>query len=243
MKITKKEHLYQLAFLPYLFPVNCYLVEEKDSLTLIDAALPHSSKGIITAAQKIGKPITKIVISHAHDDHVGALDSLKKQLPNALVYISKRDARLMDGDLSLDSTELNTPIKGGVSKSIHTRADVLLKEGDKIGSLQAISVPGHTPGSMAFYDRRSGALIAGDAFQTRGGFAIAGQLVPLFPFPKWGTWNAKEAASSALKIYELNPTLLAVGHGKMLENPLPSIKKALEKSVLSSSDLTEKRSS
>ncbi|MES9793628.1 MBL fold metallo-hydrolase, partial [Priestia megaterium] len=38
--------LYQLTFLPRFFPVNCYLVEEKDSLTLIDAALPYSASGI-----------------------------------------------------------------------------------------------------------------------------------------------------------------------------------------------------
>ncbi|WNB93780.1 MBL fold metallo-hydrolase [Bacillus sp. NEB1478] len=243
MKITNIGDLYQLTFLPHFFPVNCYLVEEKNSLTLIDAALPHSSRGIIRAAQKIGKPITKIVLTHAHDDHVGALDSLKEQLPHALVYISKRDARLMEGDRSLDSHETNTPIKGGVSNKIQTRADVLLKEGDKIGSLEAISAPGHTPGSMAFHDPRTGVLIAGDAFQTRGGFAIAGQLVPLFPFPKWGTWDEKEAAITARKLYDINPVLLAVGHGKMLENPLPLIKKALEKSPFLTTDIKDKRSS
>jgi glyoxylase-like metal-dependent hydrolase (beta-lactamase superfamily II) len=243
MRILKKEHLYQLTFMPRFFPVNCYLVEESDGLTLIDAALPFSVKGILKASQQIGKPITNIVLTHAHDDHVGALDTLKQQLPNVPVYISARDARLMDGDRSLDVNEPATPIKGGVSKKLKTRADVLLQEGDKIGSLQAIYTPGHTPGSMAFYDIRSGALIAGDAFQTRGGFAIAGQLVPLFPFPKWGTWNAEKAAKSAHKIMQIKPSLLAVGHGEMIENPLLCIKKALEKTNLNLLDLTDKRSS
>lgn len=61
-----------------VFPVNCYLVEEEEGLTLIDAALPYSSKGILMVAESIGKPITKIVLTHAHEDHLGALDSIKK---------------------------------------------------------------------------------------------------------------------------------------------------------------------
>lgn len=39
-------------FTPF-FPVNCYLVEEDDSLTLIDAALPYSAKKILKAAKKL----------------------------------------------------------------------------------------------------------------------------------------------------------------------------------------------
>jgi glyoxylase-like metal-dependent hydrolase (beta-lactamase superfamily II) len=239
----KKGFLYQITFLPRFFPVNCYLVEEKDSLTLIDAALPFSAKGILRTAEKIGKPITKIVLTHAHDDHVGALDELKNRLPNVNVYISRRDARLIEGDRSLDSNEPHTPIKGGVSKKLQTRPDILLNDGDKVGSLQAILTPGHTPGSMSFYDSRSGALIAGDAFQTRGGFAIAGQLVPFFPFPKWGTWNAEEAAKSAQKTVELSPSLLAVGHGEILENPSLMIKQALKKTNLDVQEKMDKRSS
>lgn len=36
MKVVHKKTVYQLAFLPRLFPVNCYIIEENDSLTLID---------------------------------------------------------------------------------------------------------------------------------------------------------------------------------------------------------------
>ena len=47
MKLTKEGFLYQLAFMPSVFPVNCYFVEEEESLTLIDAALPYNAEGII----------------------------------------------------------------------------------------------------------------------------------------------------------------------------------------------------
>lgn len=126
-----------MSFLPRAFPVNCYFVEEEDGLTLIDAALPYSAKGILQAAEKIGKPITKIVLTHAHDDHIGALDALKEVLPHVPVYISKRDAKLLEGDTTLQKDEPNIPIKGGVPKS-KTVPDVLLEDGDRVESLLAI---------------------------------------------------------------------------------------------------------
>ncbi|EOA3903032.1 MBL fold metallo-hydrolase [Bacillus cytotoxicus] len=228
MKLTQINNIYQLAFLPNLFPVNCYLVEESDGLTLIDAALPYCAKGILQAAERIGKPITNIVLTHAHDDHVGALDALKRVLTDVPVFISKRDARLMAGDMTLEQEEPNTPIKGSVSTKIKTRADILLEDGQQIGSLQAIETPGHTPGSMSFLDTRNDALIAGDAFQTRGGVAVAGQLKWLFPFPAFGTWHAETALKSAQKLLHYKPSVLATGHGKMIENPISHIQQAIE---------------
>lgn len=211
-----------------VFPVNCYLVEEEDGLTLIDSALSFCTKGILKAAETIGKPITKIVLTHAHEDHVGALDSIKETIPDVPVYISQRDHRLMNGDRSLDQHEDQTPIKGGVPKNLKTRATGLLKEGDQVGSLTAIETPGHTPGSMSFLDTRTKALIAGDAFQTRGGIAVAGDMKPWFPFPAFGTWSKKTALASAKKLIGYEPTLLAVGHGELLENPVKAMEKAIK---------------
>ncbi|RUT28993.1 MBL fold metallo-hydrolase [Paenibacillus zeisoli] len=227
MRIRRNHYLYQLTFLPRMFPVNCYLVEEEESLTLIDAALPYSAKAILEAVKRIGKPLTRIVLTHAHDDHVGALDKLKEALPEAKVFISKRDARLLEGDRSLDPGESKEPINGGVSSKLKTRPDVLLGEGDLVGSLRVIASPGHTPGSIALLDSRSGALIAGDAFQVRGGIAVAGQLRPLFPFPAWGTWSSSTSLGSAQKLRDLAPSLLAVGHGEMLESPVPVMDRAI----------------
>ncbi|MFB7305347.1 MBL fold metallo-hydrolase [Heyndrickxia sporothermodurans] len=232
MRILKEKSIYQLSFLPNVFPVNCYFVEEEGSLTLIDAALPFSAKGILKAANKIGKPITRIVLTHAHDDHVGALDSLKEALPEVKVYISERDERLMRGDRSLDEGEVDKPVKGGVPKSLNTSADVLLKEGDQIGSLLSIATPGHTPGSFSFLDTRNQAIIVGDAFQTRGGIAVAGQLRPFFPFPALATWSEEVALQSAIKILDYSPSLLAVGHGKMIVNPSQLLSQAIKRAQI-----------
>ncbi|CAI6087552.1 MBL fold metallo-hydrolase [Cohnella sp. JJ-181] len=230
MRVTRNNRLYQFTFMmPNFFPVSCYFVEEEDELTLIDAALPHSLKGIMKTAAQIGKPITRIVLTHAHNDHLGALDGLKSKLPDSKVYISERDAKLLKGDATLEPQEHQTPIKGRVPKpgKFMTKPDVLLNDGDRIRSLTAVSSPGHTPGSMSFHDTRSGALLAGDAFQTQGGLAVSGRMKLLFPFPAMATWSKETSVSSARKLLELKPTLLAVGHGAMLEHPQQAVAHAI----------------
>lgn len=227
MRVTREGHLLQLTWMPKFFPVNCYLVEEENELTLIDAGLSISLQGIVRTAAGLGKEITRIILTHAHADHVGALDKLLKVYPQAELYISERDAALLRGDRTLRKGEPSTPIRGSVPKKVAAKPDVLLQEGDMIGSLRAISTPGHTPGSMSYLDRRSQAVIAGDALQTFRGTAISGTIVPWFPFPALATWNKDEALSSAVKLLEAGPALLAAGHGDMLKDPHRQLQAAI----------------
>ncbi|WP_028776722.1 MBL fold metallo-hydrolase [Shimazuella kribbensis] len=231
MKITKRESTYQLSFMPRIFPANCFIIEEEKELTLIDCALPYSYKAILQTSAQIGKPITRIVLTHAHSDHIGSLDSLKQALPEADVFISKREEKLLRGETSIEKEEEQTPIRGGVPapKSIKTVPNQLVEDGDNIGSLQVLFTPGHTPGSISLLDRRNRHLIVGDAMQTRGGIAVSGDTRPWFPFPAMATWSKQTSLASVRKISEANPTLLAVGHGNMIENPNDQITIAIQR--------------
>lgn len=82
-----------------------------------------------------------------------------------------------------------------------------------------MAAPGHSPDQIAFYDERDGALIAGDAFQTQAGAAVSGITRWLFPFPAMATWHLPTALETAVTLRDLNPSRLAVGHGRVLENP------------------------
>lgn len=223
---THGAYLTQLTRLPRVFPVNCYLVKESDSLTLIDAALPGSTAGILAAASKLGLPITRIVLTHAHMDHVGSLDAVHAALPEAEVLISERDARFLAGDRRLDPGEQPGKARGSW-KTCATRPTGYLCGGTRVGSLLAVPTPGHTPGHMALLDTRDGTLIAGDAFQTRAGIAVSGTLRPLFPFVAMATWSKTRALESALGLRDLKPARLAVGHGEVLEAPATAIDHAI----------------
>jgi glyoxylase-like metal-dependent hydrolase (beta-lactamase superfamily II) len=230
MKMATFGNLTQLTFLPGVFPVNCYLVKDDDGLTLIDAALPKSEKKILAAADKLGAPIVRIALTHAHGDHVGALDALRAALPNAEVVISARDARLLRGDDSLDADEPQVKVRGGISPC-RTQPTQLLQAGDRVGWLQVIACPGHTPGHIAFLDLRDQTLIAGDAFQTRGGTAVSGVIRPMFPFPAFGTWHKATALTSAKHLRRVLPSRLAVGHGPVLEGPQVAMDRAIAVAV------------
>jgi glyoxylase-like metal-dependent hydrolase (beta-lactamase superfamily II) len=224
MKVTAYSNtLFQLTRLGF---VNCYLVREEDGFTLIDTGMSGQAQQIIQSAQKLGLPIVRIVLTHAHVDHVGSLDALHEALPNAQVAISERDARFLSGDQSLDPSEPQVPLRGGYPVC-QTKPTLLLHEGDRIGLLEVIATPGHTPGHIAFLDTRDHAVIAGDAFQTLGGVAVAGTFKLLFPLPALATWHTGLALESARKLLASEPSVLTVGHGRMLANPVAAMQRAI----------------
>ncbi len=206
---------------------NCYLVREDDGLTVIDTAYRGEAQAIMRAARKLGLPIARIVLTHAHIDHVGSLDELHRSLPTVPVAISERDARFLTGDKSLDPEEPQVPLRGGYPICT-TKPTLLLHEGDRVGSLEVIATPGHTPGQVAFLDTRNRALIAGDAFQTLGGVAVSGTFKPLFPLVAMATWHKGLALASARTLLRLQPSVLAVGHGRMLSNPRSQMEHAIQ---------------
>ena len=205
---------------------NCYLVREEDGFTLVDTTLPGAAHDILTAADEAGGVISRILLTHAHGDHVGSLAALHDELPDAEVAMPERDARFLRGDMSLDPDEPDAKLRGSYPK-VDVEPTRLLRPGERVGSLELIPTPGHTPGHASFRDTRDGTLIAGDAFQTTGGIAVAGKLRPLFPFPALATWHKPTALESARTLRELQPTRLAVGHGRVVEDPVVAMDGAI----------------
>jgi glyoxylase-like metal-dependent hydrolase (beta-lactamase superfamily II) len=216
MKTTR--HTPNLVRLSRFGLVNAYLVPEDDGLTLVDTMIPRSQDGILAAARGLGAPIARIVLTHAHGDHIGSLDALAAALPNAEVAISARDARFLAGDKSLDPGEPQSKLRGSY-QTTDTRPTRLLQPGDRVGSLEVVAAPGHTPGQVAFLDPRDRTLIAGDAYSTLGGVATAAKVNPRFPLVALATWDRATALLTARELRALDPARLAVGHGEVVEAP------------------------
>lgn len=225
MQITT--HGSYLVKLTRLGMMNCFLVREDDGFTLVDALMSGSAESIVGAASQLGAPIRRILLTHAHIDHVGSLDKLHELLPDAEVAISTRDARFLKGDMSLDPNEPQDKLRGGYTPC-KTEPTRLLNAGDKVGSLEVIATPGHTPGHISFFDHRDKTLIAGDAFTTLAGISTGGVFRLLFPLPAMATWHREITTRSAEALIKLQPSQLAVGHGPILVNPVPAMQQAVD---------------
>ena len=206
--------------------VNAWLVTEDDGLTLIDTTMKGAGKKIVAAADSLGAPIVRIVLTHAHGDHIGALDELAAAQPDAEVVISARDARLLHKDMSLDPGEPERKLSGSYpgAKTVPTRT---VGEGDRIGSLEVIATPGHTPGHIALLDTRDRTLYCGDVYSSLGGVASSAKANPRFPLVRMGTWSPELDLESARALRTLDPARLAPGHGKLVEAPAAAMDAAI----------------
>ncbi len=217
--------------------VNCYLVSEDDGLTLVDTAL-GAARIIIEAARQLQKPIRRIALTHAHGDHTGSVNALRKRLIQQELHLlaGAREALIIEEasrgmkrkQMTLLEGEPRNPLRGSFQK-LNTQPDIKLREGDTVGSLKVIDTPGHTPGHIAFLDERDGTLYAGDGLMTFGGVRLPFEPPWYFPFVKMGTWHYPTTLASARKMATFEPKRVLAGHGPALETSPAALKAAIER--------------
>jgi glyoxylase-like metal-dependent hydrolase (beta-lactamase superfamily II) len=220
MRTTQiSENLIQINRLHF---VNAYLVREPDGFTLVDTTVGGSADGLIAAAREAGGEIRRIALTHGHGDHVGSLDALRKQLGEGVeVLMGELDAQIHAGE----SVVAGKP--SGSWPQLDTKPDTLLHGGERIGSLEVVSSPGHTPGHVAFLDTRERALIAGDTFTTYWRAEIPNRLTQRFPLATMGTQDRQQVVESARVLRALEPEVLVCGHGPAVRSPAQAMDAAI----------------
>ena len=226
MKVTPiSSYSHQLTRLGMM---NCYLVRESDGFTLIDTTIAGGGKDILAVASSLGAPIRRILLTHAHADHVGSVDELAKRLPGVAVAISERSLPLLQrpADKSLRPGEPKNPIRGRLS-GIVTPTTHFVEDGELFGSLRCIHTPGHIPGHFSFLDERDGTLYAGDELVGIGRLSVCGGTPWYFPLTTLAMWSKPVTLESARKLMAYPIERFACGHGAIRQGGTAALSAAI----------------
>jgi glyoxylase-like metal-dependent hydrolase (beta-lactamase superfamily II) len=197
---------------------------------LIDAGL-NGSAGRITrwSEAHFGTPPVAIVLTHAHFDHVGALEELVAQW-KVPVYAHAEEMPYLTGGRSYPAPDPS--VGGGLMarmSMLYPRAPLDLS--GRVSALPAggsipgvrdwrwIHTPGHTPGHVSLFRDLDRTLIVGDASCTtkqESLLAVATQRPELHGPPAYYTPDWDAARASVQRLAALQPACLAPGHGRPL---------------------------
>ncbi|MCP4429423.1 MAG: MBL fold metallo-hydrolase [Gammaproteobacteria bacterium] len=141
------------------FEQNCSLLicEQSNSAAVVDPG--GDIELILAAIDKAGVEVEKILVTHGHIDHVGAVSELAKRL-NLPIEGPQRGDKFWIDQLPEQASQF------GFAKSDTFEPDRWLEDGDivDVGNerLQVIHAPGHSPGHVVFYDPAGGLAVVGD---------------------------------------------------------------------------------
>jgi glyoxylase-like metal-dependent hydrolase (beta-lactamase superfamily II) len=191
---------------------NCYIIETSNGLFLVDTCEPGYTKKILRTMKRIGRSDLRFIfITHAHFDHYGNAEKLRKETGAPIVA-----PRIDAGDIRKGATPIKYVRSGGIIgkmlypfrnilwKVPETEPDILVEDGDSLEDYgldaQVIHTPGHTNGHCS--------LLLADKY------LFAGDQLLVQPFPMIQSFFAidwGDVVTSHKKIKKLKPELTFPG--------------------------------
>jgi glyoxylase-like metal-dependent hydrolase (beta-lactamase superfamily II) len=222
---------------------NAYLVSDGSSWILVDAGWGSDGPRIKAAARsRLGPGLapSAILLTHAHPDHDGSARELA-QAWGCPVFVHPAEVPIATGEFAamvryagpLDHW-LILPFMRAIGRR---RRDEILAAASLVGIVRPLApdgtapgiegwrwihTPGHTPGHVAYVRAQDRVVLSGDAIVTLEVNAWAGllrQRQGLSGPPWYTTWDRRAAVASIVKIADLEPSVLAGGHGLPLAGP------------------------
>lgn len=145
MKLLKK-------FVLGICQTTCYLIENKGEIILIDAG--EYSEKISSYLESKNLKLDKILLTHAHFDHIAGLVHLKEKYPEVKIYSSPEEIKyLADPKLNLAST---------FNSDYYYDKEVLSTEELSIENLKIRHISGHSLNSTVYIFVDAKTVFSGD---------------------------------------------------------------------------------
>ncbi|MFC4373909.1 MBL fold metallo-hydrolase [Nocardia halotolerans] len=211
--------------------VNMVLLRDGRDLTLIDAGWYGDAGVLEQSIRELGhrpEDIVAILLTHAHLDHVGALNHLHRHYGTP-VYTSETEVAHARGEVHESATPLDVIVRladpailawaaritaaGGLSKNPVPHIQPFPADGplDLPGNPVPVHCAGHTSGHSAFHLPEHGVIATGDALVTAhpASKTTGPQLLPKF------FHHSTEDTLAALRALEgVDAPLVLPGHGR-----------------------------
>ena len=142
------------------FAENCffYLDEETRHGFLIDPGA--EAERLLNLIRLEGWTIEKILLTHGHFDHTGAVDALRKALSIPVMAHENADQYLLDPRMNLSAFCVGNWMVQNVEKL--RDGAVISLEANPDFSLRVIHTPGHTTDSVVYYSEKDRVAFVGD---------------------------------------------------------------------------------
>ena len=137
---------------------NCYVLYHDEQALVIDPG-DEGNKLINWLEKNTLQPVA-ILLTHTHFDHIGAVDELREKYKIPL-YVHKEEQDWLQNPV-LNGSGLFFPDK---PLRVKEPDCIIEEEGElTIGPFRLIilETPGHSPGSISFYEKERGVIFAGD---------------------------------------------------------------------------------
>jgi glyoxylase-like metal-dependent hydrolase (beta-lactamase superfamily II) len=196
---------------------QAYLWDWGDGVTVIDTGTAGSAATIVQGIRAIGRrpeDVQEILLTHFHDDHRGGAAELVQYTTRAKVTAHRADAAVVRGQQPQPPpvlTDAERPLAEAIIPMVPQAPPVEVghevEDGDETaGGGVIVSVPGHTPGSIAVLVPRLQLLFTGDTIASVNGNPILG------PF----NIDRAQAIESVRKQAGLEFDIACFGHGDPL---------------------------
>ena len=143
---------------------NAGVVVDEDGLTVIDTLMvPDQWRPFAEAVQRLGLPVRRVVLTHAHIDHVGGTSAFR----SAKVLASPLTSELLDQTMPLDAYKAFMPaFRDGFDElaAIGTRpvSHIVDDAAALTPRIEVLPASGHTAGDLVVLVDDADVLFAGD---------------------------------------------------------------------------------